>query len=448
MDELLKKWKIVISNANKSAKHKWTAQRIEKYQGYEKKYREQLENILKNKPGLNLIFAIQIADFNRTSGELIELLSRVQVSEKEVTGSAGSSKQKETEQTESESESLDNFQQEREKQEENEEEEYREQNKMAAFDLKTANSIIPDFAGGDAMEDFLDAIELYEGTLNAEGKIKNLQFVLKIKLKGAAKIKMKIVAEPTTFEDFKKEITARFGKKESMSAVSRKIFELKQGTMSATKFAEKIEQLTNDLTNMQITHQGDEARDVLTKTNNLNALNAFTMGLNGHLRPVVLASRVKTLEEAVALAIEAEVPLQSCSKSGDENPLAYNINYTRYGGRGNFRGKFGNYRGNSGNFGNNFNNHGSPRFYKNYNTRYVQRGGGNNSYRGGRQNYEYRENHRQNDKYQLNQKRNYSNANNPSTSGDARQQRVYKVEKNSMHPGGSTPLGEFQEFLV
>ena len=73
--------------------------------------------------------------------------------------------------------------------------------KMAQFDLKLTNSLVPDFDGeAKHVTDFLDKAEFYHNTLNADARTTFIDFLLKVKLLAKVKTKFIVGTTPTTLQ--------------------------------------------------------------------------------------------------------------------------------------------------------------------------------------------------------------------------------------------------------
>lgn len=177
-----------------------------------------------------------------------------------------------------------------------------------SFDLKTAFNIVQDFTGDpNTVRDFIDSVEMYHSLLNNSGKSTLLTFILKTKIKGAAKTKISLGDTPATFDELKKVILTRFAPKVTFSGLTHQLQTIKQNRMAVSDFVKKIESLTAQLTNLQVNDSTQEHRGIIARINEQHALNAFKSGINTNLRAVVLAANPKNFSDAVEIALEAEV---------------------------------------------------------------------------------------------------------------------------------------------
>lgn len=101
--------------------------------------------------------------------------------------------------------------------------------------------------------------------------------------------------------------------------IQSELSRLKQNSFSVSDYSLKIENLIADLNYLQITQQGSQHKEIIVKINDEIGLHAFKSGLNDSLTNIVFAARPATLNEAINLALESEVPSQ-----GTSQVLAYN----------------------------------------------------------------------------------------------------------------------------
>lgn len=199
------------------------------------------------------------------------------------------------------------------------------------FDIKTAGSMIPDFDGNTKqLVDFLDCAKLYNEMLKGTSHAIFLKFLLKVKLKGKAKLAISDTIE--NFADFEKAMRVRFKPKTTLTRVQHELSSLTQGSKSVSEFATKIEDLVSKLTELQIAEKGDGAREIIKSLNDTLALNVLKMGSTDGVKKVLLAAQVKDFSSGVSLAVEAETSLPVFSEP------AAQVSTVR-------RGKFSSHRG-------------------------------------------------------------------------------------------------------
>lgn len=224
------------------------------------------------------------------------------------------------------------------------------------FDFKIALQIVPDFLGeSDKALDFIDAAKFYNDSLNADGKSKLLNFLIKIKLKEKAKSAFTYIS-CSDFDQFENLFIKRFGPKKNVATINSELAKLKQGQDTITQFAGKIEVLTHELSNVQISTQGISSAEVIRKINDEIALNYFKQGLNASVKNVVFAARVKSFAEAVSLAQEVE---------SENAAYTANVHFAARGGNKNSGSRGNRGRNNSSRRGGHRNNSGSQSNYGN-----------------------------------------------------------------------------------
>lgn len=193
-----------------------------------------------------------------------------------------------------------------------------------SFDLKTASAVLQEFSGDPATcKDFLDTVEMYDSLLNTAGKKILLDFVLKVKIKGAAKIKLSCAKPPTSITELKELILERFAPRKSLKGLTNQLKTTKQNGKSVNEFAKQIEYLTQQITELQVTEENKEQKHVIAEVNEQHALIAFTSGVKPHIQQVVLASNPKTLNEAIEIALETE----ATTADQRQDPREFSINY-------------------------------------------------------------------------------------------------------------------------
>lgn len=261
---------------------------------------------------------------------------------------------------------------------------------MASFDLSTAIKIVPEFTGNrNELSNFISLVEMIDETLKAEEKPKLIKFIIKARISDKVKNKLSSVETPITILELKTTLENSFPSNKTTLSLHTELSKIKQGNLQTKNYAEKIENITAELNKIQISELGEKERKTITSLNDKIALNAFKNGLNDSIKMTVLASRPKTLQEAVSLAIE-------CSSTTDEtNLFQYNRNYkTKYNPK--YNNKYMNnnnnykYNNNNSNNHNKYNNHNGNNGSRIINNRINNNNGNrNNTYR----NNNYRNNY-------------------------------------------------------
>lgn len=189
------------------------------------------------------------------------------------------------------------------------------------FDLRTAASLLPRIdKSEDVIIQLIDAIELYNELLDANGKQSLINYVLKTRLTQNAKIRL--AASYNSVEELVKDMRTHLLTKKSAIALSNNLNTCRQNTNTVDEFGQEIEKLVNELTISQ--SEGDtDATSVLTKVNEKLAISAFANGLNNQeLRTVIKARNYHTLQEAICGAKTEEGACQ-------QNHHVYQFNKTR-----------------------------------------------------------------------------------------------------------------------
>lgn len=200
------------------------------------------------------------------------------------------------------------------------------------FEIKTANSIIPDFDGDPSKtRDFLDCVKYYYDTLSQDGKASLLLYLTKVKLRGTAKTAT--LGATSSLTALTKAIKDRFQPKITTASIQRKLAALQQSDKSVEKFASEIEALISQLSELQIEENGEASRKLVTTLNDTLALNTLKMGANAELKKVLLASTAKTFTEAVETALNAESGLATFEGTSAQVNYINKKQWTRRGYR-------------------------------------------------------------------------------------------------------------------
>lgn len=207
------------------------------------------------------------------------------------------------------------------------------QNMSEKFDAKTASSLLPIMDGSEnATLQLINGIEWYNAILDEAGKLLLTTYVLKTRLSGSAKIRLK--SSYASNDLLVTDLRLHFTTKKSATALSSKLNNIKQGQKSVEEFGKTIEELMTDLT---ISQSGGDSgvADILRPVNEKIAINSFANGLqNYELRTIVKARNYDTLSEAICGAKDED------SVQTNVKPLFH------MRGRGNFS-HYQNYRNNN-----------------------------------------------------------------------------------------------------
>ncbi|KAL3277336.1 hypothetical protein HHI36_012687 [Cryptolaemus montrouzieri] len=225
-----------------------------------------------------------------------------------------------------------------------------------SFDLKTASALLPSIVSGDenSIRQLIDAIELYDECLNADGKKFLTTYFLKTRL--SQKAKLRLDRSYASKADLVKDMRSKLLTKHSATALSVELHKAKQNRKSVNEFGRMTEELMVDLTISQSEVDADAAK-ILTATNEKIAINSFTNGLRDtELRTIIISRYCSKLSDAIVAAQDG-----ANTKRLVAPPQAF---YTR----GNFRNQHG-----RGRFNQNLNNLNSRRpfnegsYQRNYN---------------------------------------------------------------------------------
>jgi hypothetical protein len=181
---------------------------------------------------------------------------------------------------------------------------------MSVFSYETAMRLpVLEIIKDTNVRDFLNNVEGYYDILNDAGKILLISLVVKTKIQGTAKTRL---GDNTarTFDELKKIVVEHCSSTETVESLQKKIQDAKQGKQTAEQFAEELEDIANKMAIIEIKNNGilvKEAREAIFKICKGQALTAFQQGLeNGNVRTAVVASRAKSLTDALQVAVAAK----------------------------------------------------------------------------------------------------------------------------------------------
>lgn len=258
-------------------------------------------------------------------------------------------------------------------------------NMSEKFDLRTAASLLPPMDGTeDATKQLIDAIELYNGLLDADGKKLLVTYVLKVKISQSAK--MRLDKAYNTVEGLISDMKKHLLTKKSAAALATELHSIKQEGRSIDNYAKNIEDLFLNLTLAQA-DGNDNNLSVLRGINEKLAIHAFSNGLkNSEVRTVIKARDYSSLKDAI-LGAKEEEKQKTASIHVNSFHMRSQNNSTRFSNRGNRPRREFYSRGRS--FTNNY------RHIQNGNNTHQRNANNNNSLRGqGRGASRYRSNYR------------------------------------------------------
>lgn len=211
---------------------------------------------------------------------------------------------------------------------------------MSEFDLRTASSLLPQMEDSEnSVKQLMDAIELYDSFLNADGKKLLINYVLKVKLSQNAKMRLKNSYNNTNdlIGDMKKHLLT----KKSAAALSNQLHTAKQNNKTIDEFGKSLEELMLNLTLAESSNEAETR--ILTATNEKLAINAFANGLrDNNLKIIVKSRNYTTLREAIVGAMEEDI-----SRPDFQSHQVFFSNSKKYGSfNSRNRSSFSHFRGN------------------------------------------------------------------------------------------------------
>ena len=255
--------------------------------------------------------------------------------------------------------------------------------KMASFDIMHTVKLVPEFNGESSqLTNFLNLVEYVNDTLKDDDKKKLIEFVIKTKLSEKARKKIASNIKIEDFEQLRNIFEKTFKSNRSALVVQTELMSTTQGKNTLTSYINKVQNLTFELSNLQMAHRSQLEKDVITVMNEQMASNIFKKGLSEPIRSVVLSARVETLQNAIDIACEAEASkfdanvynyrASSYQRNVNSNGRGYSAN-TRYN---NNRG----HRGNNNNYNRGNNNRDTRGYSNNYSGNRGYTRGNNNNY--------------------------------------------------------------------
>lgn len=192
------------------------------------------------------------------------------------------------------------------------------------FNLKTAMGL-PTLESTKLqdIEDFLSAVEFIYEDLEAAGRIKLIKFITCTKIKGESKVRFGDDT-PTTFEGLKLICHEKILATESSETIREKLNYAKQGRRSLVDYANYIEDLASRLAAARIREQQTpkNEQDIVKRTCKADGLAQFKKGVHDEVKLVVMASRPKSVAEALEIATSSnlDVPAPAASYYVNKQP--------------------------------------------------------------------------------------------------------------------------------
>lgn len=313
------------------------------------------------------------------------------------------------------------------------------------FNLETAIKVIPEFTGNyKDLKSFLTIIELINNNLAEDHKKTLIDFVFNVKLTNTVRTSLGASA-PATLHDLINLLSSRYKSTKTVAQIQSSLSTFCQKTMKVETYNEKLLSLIaelNELQTTEITNCTEVQANTIKLINENYALNIFKNGLNGELKPTVFASRPKSLNDAVQLALELEKDL---SNNTDQVLYFSNGNNRNYNNRNRYRNnnesKRHHYKNNSDyNTHNNYNRNNNSNNNRNYNNNrnsYNNNGNGSTNNRnvssGNNNRNSYNNNGRNssNNHYVNNNRTSYGNHNHYNRNNN---RNVHCIQENSENP--------------
>lgn len=178
---------------------------------------------------------------------------------------------------------------------------------MPKLNVDFALKLIPDFNGDRKdFHKFASCCDIVNTDLSQAADKQLLVSIIKSKLSGPAYnvVKHKTLAD---WDELKVSLQEQFLETRSIAQLQSELIRAKQQTGELVRsFANKIEQLLNDLNDACITSEGAAASATINNLNSKTAFKSFVEGLNPPLKLIIKASRFAKLSDAIEAAVEEE----------------------------------------------------------------------------------------------------------------------------------------------
>lgn len=201
--------------------------------------------------------------------------------------------------------------------------------KMANFERKEANQLIPEFDGShEKLITFLRRCEnLNKGYKDETEKRKFLDFVIDFKLSGAVLNKFGTEKIPTTFEEFKKTIFTRFSDKTTEVTKTTELEKITQKD-KLTDFCTEIETLAAQLVELKLNSysatEKESARPFIKVEVDKLAVRQLISGIKrAEVKQAVVFKDPTTLSEAITSALQADSKFKNTPEEFEVNGLRF-----------------------------------------------------------------------------------------------------------------------------
>jgi len=172
---------------------------------------------------------------------------------------------------------------------------------MDKFCFKTASSLLPKLNDRtETVNSLIDGIDLYNPSLNVEGKILLINYVLKACIPYKDRIRLK--SSYDNIEQLISDIKLNFLPRQSAPVLASKLQSMRQDNLSIDEYARAIEKLMADLT---LAQGGSDPKiiEIFRQENEKVAIDVFTNGVrNTEIRTILKAKGFGSLSEAINVA--------------------------------------------------------------------------------------------------------------------------------------------------
>lgn len=195
--------------------------------------------------------------------------------------------------------------------------------KMSNLDLKTASSLKALEDSKDTkIRDFIDEVEAYHDLLNPAGQGQLIPYVVKAKIKGSCKTRLGD-ATITTLAELKSALHSRVKPEDTYDKLYKKLKNAEQNKFPLPTYAAYLESTVTQLAALYIRTEAvvaENEKKVINDVFKMISLCQFKLGVVDRYKPVLDASRPRSLADALAMA--------SASSSNDNSAQLFNMKQT------------------------------------------------------------------------------------------------------------------------
>ena len=207
---------------------------------------------------------------------------------------------------------------------------------MASFDFVIAMKLPAlEDTNVNAVKTFLAAPKYYYSTLTPAAQLELLKFLVDVKVTKKAKTRLGS-DQYISYDTFEAACLQKVPPTETSEELRYKIATCRQGHKRVTDFASELENLAERLTEATFRSCNTADKETIKTMSNAWALDSFKANVREDLRPVVVAARPTSLQDALLVVKESNL---------DKYPATSGVNYFHQtrgrgrGNRGNFRGR-------------------------------------------------------------------------------------------------------------